>query len=356
MTQHPLKILHVIAGAKEGGAETFFADTVQALAERGVEQYAIARPHPVFLEAFAKAGVRHETAAFSPWLRWWMGGRIRAAVLREKPSLIHAWMARGASFVPMGLSVPVLGWFGGPYNLKYYKAATHYAGVTRDLQAYLAQKTGASERCFCLHTFGTLAPPTRPLSRAEFGVPPDAPILLALSRMHWKKGIDTALYALQDVPGAHILLAGDGPNRAEYQALAYKLGVSERAHFLGWRTDRAALLALCDMCLLPSRYEPFGTVMAEAWGAGVPLIATRADGPRQYIIHEKNGLLVDIEDAKGLAHNITRVVNRSDVRQNLITHGLEIYNALFSRDVAIDALIAAYHTIREGTKSTQWKQ
>ena len=71
--------------------------------------------------------------------------------------------------------------------------------------------------------------------------------------------------------------------------------------FLGWRDDRAALLAAADVCVMPSRYEPFGTVMAEAWSAGTPLIVAAAQGPRAYVKDGENGLMVPIDDAAALA-------------------------------------------------------
>ncbi|MBL3676231.1 MAG: glycosyltransferase [Alphaproteobacteria bacterium] len=342
-----MKVLHVIAGAAQGGAETFFADTVRALAARGVAQHAVARAHPLFLAAFAEAGVTHEAASFSPWGRWRTAWRIRAAVRRERPDVVHAWMARAASCVPKGLPVPVLGWFGGPYDLKYYCTVTHFAGVTRGLREYLVEKTGRAERCYCLHTFGTLAPTERTLTRAEFGLPEGAPVALLLSRMHWKKGVDTLLHATAAVPGLHLLLAGDGPQRAEYEALAHDLGLSDRAHFLGWRTDRAALLALADVCVLSSRCEAFGTVMAEAWGAGVPLIACAADGPRQYVQHGENGLLAPVDDAPALAGHIRAVLGDKALAAHLVAGGRATYEALFTREVATDALLTAYRQIAQ---------
>ena len=151
-----------------------------------------------------------------------------------------------------------------------------------------------------VNTFGTM-PDAAPVDRAALATPADALVLLVLARMHRVKGIDTMLRALVEVPGAVLWLAGEGPARAEYARLAAQLGVAGRVRFLGWRDDRKALLEACDICVLPSRYEPFGTVIVEAWATGRPLVATMADGARQYVRDGENGLLCPIDDPSALA-------------------------------------------------------
>ena len=114
---------------------------------------------------------------------------------------------------------------------------------------------------------------------------------------------------------------------------------------MGWRDDRQALLDIADICALPSRYESFGTVMAESWFMRTPLVAAKAQGPSQYIVHEENGLLCDIDDSQGLADQIRRLSEDQSLRQTLIKNGLQTYNDLFNKDVVIDSFIDTYKTI-----------
>ena len=67
--------------------------------------------------------------------------------------------------------------------------------------------------------------------------------------------------------------------RAELETLAQQTGVAERIRFLGWRTDRGALLRAADICLLPSNYEPFGTVILDAWSTRTAFIACDSARP-----------------------------------------------------------------------------
>ena len=138
---------------------------------------------------------------------------------------------------------------------------------------------------------------------------------------------------------------GDGPELETYKELAHDLGIEERVRFLGWRNDRAALLGAVDICVLPSRYEPFGTVIAEAWSTQVPLVAAKAAGALQYVIHGENGLLCAIDNPADLARQIRTVIADSNLHTHLIEGGKKTYDELFSRDVVIRTLINAYNQI-----------
>lgn len=170
-------------------------------------------------------------------------------------------------------------------------------------------------------------------------------MVLTLSRMHPKKGIDTLLHAATRLPGVYIWLAGDGPNIDQYKRLCTKLNLDDRVRFLGWRNDRAALLAQASVCTLPSRYEPFGTVMPESWLAGVPLVASRAAGASQYVTDGVDGLLCDIDDAVDLAAQLNRALTDQSLRARLIAHGHETGARLFARDAVIAQMIQSYGAI-----------
>lgn len=337
-----MRVLHVVAGAATGGAETFCLDAIAALAESGVAQKVIGRPHPRNVARLAEIGVPLEPYGFSPAARLLGGpGLIRREAEAWRADLVHAWMSRAASFVPKGMPCPVVGWLGGYYNLKYYKTADWLVGVTERIRDHLVAHGVAPERALVCHTFGTL-PDSPPVARSALGVPDDVLLLLVLSRLHEKKGIDTAIRALASLPPAHLCLAGEGPARREYEELAAGLGLAQRVHFLGWRSDRKALFEVCDICLLPSRYEPFGTVIAEAWSMRRPLVAALADGARQYVRDGDNGMVFPIDDAAALAQRVVQIAGDPELAARLVENGFRDYRREFSREVVVAALIEIY--------------
>lgn len=337
-----MRVLHVIAGAPAGGAETICLDNIEALSERGIEQKVVCRPHPVVVARLDRLSVPYVPQSFSHAARL-LGGpaTIRREAAGWRADVVHAWMSRAASFVPPGMPCPAVGWLGGYYDPKYFRTADRLIAITPRIRDHLLAHGIAPQRAVLCHTFGTL-PEAPPVTRGELGVPGDALLLLMLSRLHWKKGIDTALQALARLPGAHLLLAGDGPERARYETLAGELKVAERAHFLGWRTDRKALLALCDICLLPSRYEPFGTVITEAWAMRRPLVASLADGARQFVRDDETGALFAIDDAEMLAARIAQIASDREFARRLVENGYRAYCEGFSREAVTARLIEIY--------------
>lgn len=336
-----LKICHVIAGAQTGGAETFCLDMVKSLHDRGLNQVVISRPYDHILDALAERNINHYPMGFQRWWKWPQQKQISAIISDEKPDLVHGWMNRASSFIPAGVTPPVLGWFGGYYDLKNYSNSNYYMGVTRDIVRHIGEATGKPDHAYLGHTFGTLATDP-PVSREDFGLPKDKQIVLLLSRMHWKKGVDLLLEAAVQLPDLAFLMAGDGPELDTYKKQATELNLNDRVCFAGWRNDRAALLDLADFCVLPSRYEPFGTVIAEAWFANVPLVATRADGARQYVTHDKDGLLSDIDDLNGLVENLRRLQTDKSLAKRLIKNGTKTYKDEFEREAVTTRLITNY--------------
>jgi glycosyltransferase involved in cell wall biosynthesis len=335
-----MKVMQIMAGAPHGGAETFYADLVVALHQSGLEQVAVTRTGTDRAERLRAAGVPvvgYPSALFPGWGRMALGGLIR----RHKPDVVQVWQGRAASHLPH-TAVPAIGWFGGYYDLARYGNCNQFVAVTRDIRRHVIESGCPKDRAHTIHTFALLDE-AQPVKRAAEGTPEGVALILVLARLHEKKGIDTLLQALSLTHGTFLWIAGDGELRADLEKLAGKLRVADRVRFLGWRTDRAALLRSCDLLALPSRYEPFGTVMVEAWQTGVPLIACAAAGPSAYVQDGRNGLLVPIDDASALALAIRRAVEDKALRTALVEGGRASYEADFTKE----KIVAAYRDLYE---------
>src|SRR5271166_1697603 len=168
----------------------------------------------------------------------------------------------------------------------------------------------------------------------------EAPLALALGRLHPNKGFDLLLEALAATRGVTLWIAGDGPLRPRLERLATRLGIVSRVRFLGWREDVPRLLAAADLLVCPSLHEPLGNVVIEAWSAGLPVVATASDGPAALIEDGESGILVPLPGAHGggpraLADAIERVCTDHLLRARLGKTGRRAYETGFTEPIVV---------------------
>lgn len=338
-----MRILQVMAGKGNGGAELYSTDVMLSLHAAGIDQCAVLRPTAPRAAELAEAGLRLAPEIFNTSLRPLQRRAMRRLIEREKPDIIHCWMRRAASITP-GSAAPraqLVGWFGDYEALRHFGHCTWLTGCTPDLVRHMRDHGFPADRCAYIPTFPSVDPAPA-LDRASLDTPADAPVLFTLSRLHPTKGLDTAIRALTSLPRCHLWIAGDGPLRESLESLARECGVAGRVRFLGWRNDRGALLRAADICLLPSNYEPFGTVILDAWSTRTAFIACDSDGPRAHIRNGENGMLVPAGDAEALAAAITAVLTEPGLRARIIGNGHAEYLARFTREAVTQSWIAWY--------------
>jgi glycosyltransferase involved in cell wall biosynthesis len=135
--------------------------------------------------------------------------------------------------------------------------------------------------------------------RTELSIKDEAPVYGVAARMHKDKAQDIVVEAFvkSDIPreGGHLLVAG-GPLDSEFSREVYKAAkdlAGKQVHFLGEINDLPKFYSSVDVVINGRRnVEPFGISVAEALGAGKPVIAYYLGGPSEMIEHEKNGWLV----------------------------------------------------------------
>jgi glycosyltransferase involved in cell wall biosynthesis len=134
--------------------------------------------------------------------------------------------------------------------------------------------------------------------RVGYQIGPMDPMVLFVGRMVEQKGPDLLIEAvpsiLQFYPETKFVLAGDGEMRQAVEHRAHELNVSHATRFVGFKKgwDLVDLYRACDVVCVPSRNEPFGIVVLEAWSAGKPVVVSNHGGPNEYVWHEVNGLKV----------------------------------------------------------------
>lgn len=337
-----MRVLHVMAGAREGGAENIMLESVLALADAGVAQAVVTRPDNAFrLQSFRDKGIRVETAGFNKLWPFPTRATIAKLIREFRPDAAEYWMGRAGEFAPASFRARSIAWYGGYYKLARFTNCDWHVGLTKDLLRHIREQGVPENRSAIIHTYADFTGDA-PADRAALNTPADAPVALALARLHGKKGIDTLLDATAGVPGLYVWIAGEGPLEAELKAHCTRLGLDDRVRFLGWRNDRGALLAASTLVAFPSRYEPFGTVTVDAWAAGKPLVAADAVGPAAYVVDGVNGLLVPRNDADALANAMRRVIAEPGLAGRLVAGGRAAHEATFTREAFVRDSLAFY--------------
>ena len=336
------RILHIHLG-KDGGAERFFVSFAQALGERGVEQRFIIRPLRRWrreLEALGPIIENHYRylSLSSPLLKWW---RLPRVIRNWRPDAVMAWKPRSARLIsdwPEVVKLARLGDF--PRRLEDY----------RHCDVLVGNLPGIGNRCRALgwtrpvHTITNFPPEVtaRPVARADLDTPEDAFLISGAGRFVQRKGFDLLIRAAGRIPNAWLWLIGDGEERRALEALAREVGMADRIRFVGWVKEPAHHIAATDVFGMPSRHEPLGNVILEAWQAGVPVVATRSEGPSWYMVDGENGALVGIDDLDAFAEAVDRLRCDRVLAEALVTGGRVRLAEMFSRDRIVDRYLRLF--------------
>lgn len=341
-----MKVLQVMAGARHGGAEAFFTRLVPALHRAGVEQKVVLRPYPERLQALRDAGLEPIEAGFGGRLDFATPWRLRGAIRRFKPDIVMTWMNRATAMCPKGRFVHVSR-LGGYYDLKYYRGCDHLVGNTEDIREYLVNQGWPDDKAHYLPNFADETP-AAPISRQTYFTPKDARLVFAMGRLHVNKAFDVLIKALASVPDTYLWIAGEGPLRGELDALAERSGVKPRVRFLGWRENVGELLAACDVFVCPSRHEPLGNVILEAWAREKPVVAADSVGPGILINHLENGFLVPVDDIGAMAQGIRYMFDDPVVRARLARGGRAKFDAEFAEPIVVRRYVEFFEKILAG--------
>lgn len=336
-----MRVLHVIAGGRNGGAERFFIDLVAALARKGVAQHAVTRNYPHRLSVLNDAGCGVSIARLGGPFDVFSARTARQAEKAFGPDVVLAWMSRGAKYAA-ALKTPVTGRLGGYYDLKYFQGCRSLICNTPDLVRHCIDQNWPEDRVTYIPNFSPQVPGD-PVVRADLNTPDDATVLLALARLVPSKGIDIALEAFSRLPNSfYFWIAGEGPEHAKLEAQARERGVHDRVRFLGWREDRDALIKAADICVVTSREEPFGNVIVNAWMNRTPVVAAGSAGPTHLITDRENGLIIPVDDVSALESAIALVAQDTGLREKLVAGGNDSATGAYSEDAVCDSYIQAF--------------
>jgi glycosyltransferase involved in cell wall biosynthesis len=339
------RILHVIPSLDRSGAEKQLVLLAAGLPHDEFDVHVVALTRGGPLEADLRRLRIPVTVIGKRWkfdpLAYW---RLEQHVRRLRPDLVHTWLFAGNAYGrSAAIRAGVKHLVAGERSLDPWKSWHQFqidrwlAGRTR---AFVVNAGGVRDFCvghglpgekFVVIPNGV--PPATPseISReqllAELQLPPGSRLIGAIGRLWPQKRMQDVIFALDLIrvlrKDMHLLVIGDGPQRAQLERFARLVTCHDHVHFLGLRHDVPRLLPHFDLLWHASGYEGLPNAIMEAMAAGVPVVATDIPGNRDLVVSGETGYLVPLADRAALARVANKLLEDEPLRVRLGAAGRE---------------------------------
>lgn len=349
--------LQIIGSRTSGGAERFYCRLVAGLQANLQGVLAVNPPGSAVALEIGTAAPQHHLRMRSIWdplARL----ALKRLIKQTQPAIVQTFMGRATRLTRLprtGAAVHIAR-LGGFYDVRHYSHAHYLIGNTQGICDYLIREGVPAQQVFHMPNCVDVAPPAAPSSReairAQLHLDQDDWLLMFAGRLHENKGVQHLLDALAVMPQTiagrriHLALLGDGGLRDTLHAHAQSLNLADRVHWCGWVSDPDPWYASADAFICSSIHEPLGNVVLEAWAHGIPVVATRTDGPVEICTHETDALLVDVGSAKALAEGIIELLSAgTNFRTSLGVAGQQKLLANYSTERVVSDYVGLYERL-----------
>jgi glycosyltransferase involved in cell wall biosynthesis len=162
-------------------------------------------------------------------------------------------------------------------------------------------------------------------ARSQLGLPQNVLLVLFVANDYARKGLDTLLSSMQQLPGVHLAVVGSRNPQAAFEAKAQKLGLHDRVHFLGPLKDVSPAYQAANVLAHPTLEDTFAMVVLEAMANGLPVVVSgpKFCGISAQLVHGQQALLLyDPKDASALARHLAELLDyETPLVQSLIKEG-----------------------------------
>lgn len=157
--------------------------------------------------------------------------------------------------------------------------------------------------------------------------------------------VDTAALLVQKGLRAHFFIIGaDGGEEPQIRASIHQKGLDDKITLTGFRTDIPALLPALDVFLMTSKTEGLGTSILDAFACKVPVVATRAGGIPEIVLHKKTGLTAEVGAADALAHHVHAIALNPTLK-NALTKGATQHLQAFTTKRMAEKTLKIYQAL-----------
>ena len=296
---------------------------------------------------------------------WW---RLRKHIAALKPDLVQTWLFTANAYgraAAISAGVPrivasercVDSWKAPhQFAVDRYLAKRTDAIIVNSLgveEFYKQQGIPAAKLRLIYNGIGPAAPSetTRADLLAELNLPAGTRLIGAVGRLWPQKRVKDLIWAadlLKTISDdVHLLVVGDGPQRAALERYRRLCHIDDRVHFLGARHDVPRLMPHFDLLWLASGFEGLPNTIMEAMASGVPVVASDIWGNRELVIHGETGFLVPTGDRAGLARYAHKIMQDPALAARLGAAGKQRIGAEFTIQAMVDKHAALYRELMD---------
>lgn len=364
------RVLHVQKITGIAGSEAHLLTLLPRLREQGVRPTMLALVAPqggaeAFVERMRAAGVPTETLPIRGHADPGLPLRLARHVRRGGYDAVHTHLLHGDLYGRVAARLagrPVLSTYhcDDPFHLlrgvrqadaATARLCTRIVCISHAVADFVDRRIGVPRRLLRVIHYGMEPPVERGGAdlRALVGAAPGERIVGIVGRLVEQKGHVYLLRALpallRAAPDVRLAVVGDGGLRGELQALAAELGVADRVHFLGYRSDAQHLTGQFEVAVIPSLFEGFGMVCLEAMGAARPVVASRVSAIPEIIIDGETGVLVPPRDPGALAAAVLRLLNDPARAREMGARGRRRLEDEFTVDAMVQKTADLYRSV-----------
>ncbi len=346
-----MKILHLSSEASWRGGEQQIAYLIAALGQKSVLNLVACRKNSAFETHCQQHQINHFSLSFNGSFDLRTAWAIRKICRDSKIDLVHIHSAKSHSLAVlshvMGNHVPLILSrrvdFPVRTNLltrwKYnHQSVKKIVCVSRAIEKIVRSSVKRPERCTTVYSGIDISRFQAPAEflRKRYALPDDTLLIGNTSALAGHKDyftfIRTArIFRKYGIP-ARFFMIGDGPDMEKLQGFIRDKALEDYVYMTGFLDNIGTILPELDMFLMTSEMEGLGTSVLDAFASKVPVVATRAGGIPEMVLHEKTGLLAEVKDAETLAEYLKRLAQDSSLKESLVKGAYQHLLARFTKE------------------------
>lgn len=331
---HNLKILNIISGAKIGGAEKFFERfSVSLQKQTDLNQKLIIKKNKKRYDFFRDNKITVKELSFRSKFDFHTRKNIKRVIEDFKPNIVLTWMNRASDMIPVERkNYKSIGRLGGYYKIKNYLNCDYLIANTKEIKSYIIAQGWDPDKVFYIPNFVEKKSKST-IKKYKFATPENKKIIMGLGRFHENKGFDLLIKSLKSLPDYYLWLLGNGEMIKKYKYFAELYNLKSRIRFIDWVDNPSAFYNTADILVCPSRVEPLGNIIIEAWAHKIPVIASDIMGPKKLIKNEINGLKFQSENIDELVFCVNKISNEKNLEKKLVANGYKDYISKYSEEI-----------------------